>query len=324
MKYSKTDAIKQMNMWGARRIPFLFIIDYPMQAIELIRLDLPQPGRIAFSFHETIQENQGKYGNAFFFRKFPIAFSAYEKAFFLVQKEIYEGNSFLVNLTFPTLLETNLTLKDIYTYSKAPYKVLVDDQFVCFSPETFVRIDHGQITACPMKGTINASIPNAEKLVLESRKETAEHYTIVDLLRNDLSMVAKKVTVNRFRYVDRIESNKGAILQVSSAISGVLDPNFNQKLGDIFFTLLPAGSVTGAPKMKTMKIIQCAEQEERGYYTGVVGVFNGTNLDSAVMIRFIEMRDGKLFYRSGGGITAMSNAREEYDELLDKIYVPIT
>jgi para-aminobenzoate synthetase component 1 len=76
--------------------------------------------------------------------------------------------------------------------------------------------------------------------------------------------------------------------------------------------------------MKTMKIIQCAEQEERGYYTGVVGVFNGTNLDSAVMIRFIEMRDGKLFYRSGGGITAMSNAREEYDELLDKIYVPIT
>lgn len=313
-----------MNEWGTQRIPFLFIIDYAMRAIQLIRIDLPQPDMIAYCFHGSIQEKQRTFAKTFFFRKFPVAFSEYEKAFLHVQSEINKGNSFLVNLTFPTLLETNLTLRDIFTYSKAPYKVFVDEQFVCFSPETFVTIDHGQITACPMKGTINADIPNAEKILLESRKETAEHYTIVDLLRNDLSMVAKKVTVNRFRYVDRIESNVGAILQVSSSISGVLDSNYNQKLGDIFFALLPAGSVTGAPKMKTMEIIQSVEQKERGYYTGVFGKFDGINLDSAVMIRFIEMYDGKLYFRSGGGITALSSAREEYAELMEKVYVPIT
>ncbi|OGU77880.1 MAG: hypothetical protein A2279_07140 [Stygiobacter sp. RIFOXYA12_FULL_38_9] len=88
--------------------------------------------------------------------------------------------------------------------------------------------------------------------------------------------------------------------------------------------MLPAGSISGAPKKKTVEIIQNAEKLERGYYTGVFGYYDGNNLDSAVMIRFIEQTAEGLVYRSGGGITFMSDVNSEYQELIDKVYVPFT
>ena len=88
--------------------------------------------------------------------------------------------------------------------------------------------------------------------------------------------------------------------------------------------LLPAGSISGAPKVKTVEVIQQAEQGKRGYYTGVFGYFDGENLDSAVAIRYIEQINGQFWFRSGGGITAKSQLKEEYQELLEKVYVPIT
>jgi para-aminobenzoate synthetase component 1 len=87
--------------------------------------------------------------------------------------------------------------------------------------------------------------------------------------------------------------------------------------------LLPAGSISGAPKRKTVEIIQEAEGEERGFYTGVAGLFDGRNLDSGVLIRYIEKVNGNLFYRSGGGITTQSVKEKEYQEVIDKVYVPI-
>jgi para-aminobenzoate synthetase component I len=102
-----------------------------------------------------------------------------------------------------------------------------------------------------------------------------------------------------------------------------LPVNYREQLGDILCALLPAGSVSGAPKAKTLEIIREAEGEDRGYYTGVFGYFDGTNLDSAVMIRFIEHNQGEYYYRSGGGITTQSQAENEYQEVLDKIYVPV-
>jgi para-aminobenzoate synthetase component 1 len=87
---------------------------------------------------------------------------------------------------------------------------------------------------------------------------------------------------------------------------------------------LPAGSITGAPKAKTVEIIKQTENYTRGFYTGIFGYFDGVNLDSAVMIRFIENENGRLFFKSGGGITSMSEVQKEYEELIQKIYVPIT
>ena len=160
-------------------------------------------------------------------------------------------------------------------------------------------------------------------MIEKCHKESAEHSTIVDLLRNDLSQVAKQVKLKRFKYLDEITTPEGSIFQMSSEIEGRLQKNYNEHLGDIFFKLLPAGSVSGAPKSKTLQIINSIESKQRGYYTGICGIYDGTNLDSGVMIRFIESDNDELFYRSGGGITFMSELDKEYQELVDKIYVPI-
>ena len=105
-------------------------------------------------------------------------------------------------------------------------------------------------------------------------------------------------------------------------ISGSLPDNYHSKLGEIIFSMLPAGSVSGAPKEETIRIIRQSEGSPRGYYTGIMGYFDGRNFDSAVMIRFIEQQDEGMIYRSGGGITFMSDPEKEYQELIDKVYVP--
>ena len=113
-----------------------------------------------------------------------------------------------------------------------------------------MRIENGFIYSYPMKGTIDASLPDARERILADRKEEAEHATIVDLIRNDLSQVASEVTVSRYRYIDELQTNRGRLLQVSSEIRGKLPENWKASLGDILFRLLPAGSITGAPKKK--------------------------------------------------------------------------
>jgi para-aminobenzoate synthetase component 1 len=223
------------------------------------------------------------------------------------------------------LIDTNLSLKTIFQYSRAKYKLLFKNDFTVFSPESFVQIEEtGKISSFPMKGTIDAAIPNAKHLILNDEKEKAEHFTIIDLIRNDLNQVAKGIKVERFRYIDSIKTQFGTeLLQVSSKISGFLPSDWKQQLGDIFLTLLPAGSITGAPKAKTVEIIRSTEDYERGFYTGVMGVFDGSQVDSGVMIRFIEQNKKQKVFKSGGGITVFSHAAAEYQELIDKIYVPI-
>ena len=201
---------------------------------------------------------------------------------------------------------------------------IMKDRFVVFSPEIFVKIRDEHIYSYPMKGTIDATLPDARRRILEDPKETAEHATIVDLIRNDLSMVATEVMVTRYRYIDELPTHQGALLQVSSEIRGRLTGGWQAEVGDLFFRLLPAGSITGAPKKKTMEIIAEAETYERGFYTGVMGYFDGNSLDSAVMIRFLEQQaDGSLIFKSGGGITSQSDLTSEYNEMKQKVYVPI-
>lgn len=255
--------------------------------------------------------------------KHPEEYEKYFRKFNHVQREIRYGNSYLLNLTCSTPIELSISLRDVFLMSRARYKLWVDEKFVCFSPETFVTIRDGIIRSFPMKGTIDASIPDAGNIILNDPKESAEHYTIVDLIRNDLNTVSKYVKVERFRYIETIETREKKLLQVSSEISGELEGNYLSRIGNIIFSLLPAGSVSGAPKKKTTKIIREVEKSERGYYTGIFGIFDGKNLDSGVMIRFIEKRNEGYIFRSGGGITSFSNGETEYREMIDKIYVPI-
>jgi para-aminobenzoate synthetase component 1 len=316
------DIVHDISSLAGQRIPFLLIVDFELAQPMLFPIrDLP-PG-ILF---ETPGRAEGKHmppppGN-FHFEKHPMEYSRYLEAFSLVVENTLAGNTYLTNLTFPTDISTDLSLNQIYHISQAKYKLLYRDEFVVFSPETFVQIRDGEIRSFPMKGTINEDIPDARRVILEDEKEMAEHVTIVDLIRNDISIHASRVRVERFRYIDRLCTHEGNLLQVSSVITGLLPDNYHEKLGEILFSMLPAGSVSGAPKPETLRIIREAEGGPRGYYTGIMAYFDGHDLDAAVMIRYIENRDGELRYRSGGGITCMSEPAREYQEMLDKVYIP--
>ena len=318
------EVINKMNRYGAKGVPFLFIIDFEMNRPLVFPLNEIDASVIKYDIanHSNASSHENK-DLAFQLQKYPVNFADYREAFDIVQEHQFNGNSYLTNLTFPTEIELDISLEDVFAISKAKYKLLFQNHFVVFSPETFVTIRDGTIQSFPMKGTIDASLPNAREQLINDAKEMAEHNTIVDLIRNDLSMVSTNVEVTKFRYVDYLRTSEKDLLQVSSEICGDLPEDYPSRIGDIITTLLPAGSISGAPKKKTVEIIREAEQQERGYYTGVAGIFDGKNLDSFVMIRFIEKSGERYFYHSGGGITARSEAEKEYRELIDKVYVPV-
>ncbi len=321
----KETAIVRMNTFGRQDIPFLFIIDYKQEHSFVEALAKIDTSACLYQFGETgnTPDTDTRYAGRIDWEFVPPLPADYRRSFDIVKRNLLGGNSYLTNLTCKVPLRTNLTLKDIFLHSHALYKLWLKDSFVCFSPEIFVRMEKGFIKSFPMKGTIDATLPHAESILLDDAKEAAEHATIVDLIRNDLSMVSDHVTVTSYRYIDRLQTNKGPILQTSSEICGILPDDYTERLGDILFKLLPAGSITGAPKPRTMQIIAEAEGYERGFYTGIMGCYANGRLDSAVMIRFIEQENEQLYFKAGGGITAQSRWESEYNEVKQKIYVPI-
>jgi para-aminobenzoate synthetase component I len=319
----KIKAAKLMNEMGRNGIPFLFVIDFKAENPLVFPLADVDPLRLLYDI-------SGYTNCKTKFKQYPevkldcvsVNKTEYCRQFKAVMKQIELGNTYLLNLTCPTSISINLELKEIFERSSAKYKLWINNSFVVFSPEPFIKIDNGIISSYPMKGTIDASFDNAEQVIMNDPKEIAEHFTIVDLIRNDLSIVAKKVSVENFRYIEKLKTSKGELLQVSSKITGHLDRGYNEHIGEILFKLLPAGSVSGAPKKKTVEIILDTEGYERGYYTGIFGYFDGNRLDSGVMIRFIEKTSEGLIYKSGGGITSFSRMENEYKEMTDKVYVP--
>ena len=376
----KQEIIDKINQLASQDEPFLFVINYQGDKA-FIRLlsdinpeeclfDFEGRGNFSHAWKETLKEGTSEKEtwkketseeeiSETTWQIEPPLYEDYERSFNIVKSNIMAGNSYLTNLTCRVPVSCNLSLEDIFHRAKGKYKLLLRRKrnltpFVCFSPETFVRIKGGRIYSYPMKGTLDASLPNAEKQLMEDRKEAAEHATIVDLIRNDLSRVAEDVRVDKYRYIDVLHTNKGDILQTSSEISGRLPEDYPHHLGEILDAQLPAGSITGAPKDKTMQIIQEAEGYDRGFYTGIMGIYDQGELNSAVMIRFIEEEtspvdfetDGeknfkasegkgdeasegkrdeasrKLYFKAGGGITSKSDCRKEYEEVIQKIYLP--
>jgi para-aminobenzoate synthetase component 1 len=315
---------EKMNRLAAMQEPFLFVLDFDLEAPLVYTPEEAEREGVLFAINGQRNFQPGEFEEkALQFDKYPVLFDTYRKGFENVMRHLRHGNSFLTNLTFPTPVDTNLSFEEIFHRSSAPYRLLLPGKCVVFSPEIFVKITDRQIASYPMKGTIDAAIPDATHQILNDRKETAEHNTIVDLIRNDLSMVAKNVHVSRFRYIDEVKTHEKTLLQVSSEITGELPADYLSRMGTIIASLLPAGSISGAPKAKTVAIIRESEIDKRGYYTGVFGFFDGRNLDSAVMIRYLEQKNGQTIFRSGGGITVFSEPEKEYQEMIDKVYVPI-
>ena len=358
----KQEIIDKINQLASQDEPFLFVINYQGDKAFIRLLSDINPEECLFDFEgrgnlsHAWKETWKKEISETTWQIEPPLYEDYERSFNIVKCNIMAGNSYLTNLTCRVLVSCNLSLEEIFHRAKGKYKLLLRRKrnltpFVCFSPETFVRIKGGRIYSYPMKGTLDASLPNAEKQLMEDRKEAAEHATIVDLIRNDLSRVAEDVRVDKYRYIDVLHTNKGDILQTSSEISGRLPEDYPHHLGEILDAQLPAGSITGAPKDKTMQIIQEAEDYDRGFYTGIMGIYDHGELNSAVMIRFIEeetspvdfetdgeknfkAKEGKasegkepkasreLYFKAGGGITSKSDCQREYEEVIQKIYLP--
>lgn len=314
---------RQMNAYARQGLPFLFVISFLKDKNLCIPLADIDPARIMYQVGNKTNAEGRSEKKPFQFEAFPQEYEDYLRRFDKIMHHIRRGDTYLINLTQPTPIRTSLSTREIFLRSRAPYRLWVKDHFTLFSPEIFVRVKEGRIYSFPMKGTIDATEAQAEEKLLNNPKERAEHFTIVDLIRNDLSMVSSEVRVKRFMYLDRITTHRGELLQASSEIEGKLPEHWKETLGDWFLQLLPAGSISGAPKKKTVEILLETEGYDRGFYTGVFGIFDGENIESAVMIRFIEESLEGLIFKSGGGLTFRSDPWKEYQELIQKVYVPI-
>ena len=315
---------KELDELSEKKEPFFFVVDFLMNNVLIFKQQALLERKILVEFpgfknFDEIHFNKKE----IHWHPLPQTKEEYQKGFENIQQHLKRGDSYVVNYTCDTPIETNLSLEEIFYLSKAKYKVLVPGEFTFFSPETFVEVKNQNIFTHPMKGTIDAAKPNAKDLLRNDVKEKAEHYTVVDLLRNDLSMVADEVKLDEFQRIDFLKTRNKNLYAMSSEISGKVKPAFQNKIGSLMKTLLPAGSILGAPKAKTLDIILESETHERGFYTGVAGYFDGENLDSCVMIRFIQENNKNLTFKSGGGITHLSTLADEYQEMKNKIYVPI-
>ena len=308
--------ISKLNYYGQNKIPFFFIISYDLSNYDVISLDdLPS----------DIKYNVKEQNNIFTKSQLNIlkpSFSNYKNKFDSIISNIKKGNTYIANLTNETIIDQDIDLINIYKKSNSKYNLFYKDKFISFSPESFIQISNNTISSYPMKGTIDSSIENAKDILLANKKELAEHTMIVDLIRNDLSIVASNVKVDKFRYCEKINAGNKQLFQTSSKISATLNNNWHENIGNIITKLLPAGSITGTPKKSTINILNNIENYNRNFYTGIWGIYDGKSLDSSVLIRFIEKQNNNYVYKSGGGITVDSDCTNEYNEMINKIYIP--
>ena len=190
--------IKQANAFSSARKPFFFLIDFEQKQPVLLPLAECSSHQIFFQFPTCNNVSFSDFDKQFEFSRRPLKFDRYQTAFELVKNEIQKGNSYLLNLAFPTQIQTNYSLKEIFIKSQAKYKLLYQDKFVCFSPETFIHIKDNKIYSYPMKGTINASEENAKQKLLDSKKEFEDIYINFNDYEKELK---KKDQVSNFSFV---------------------------------------------------------------------------------------------------------------------------
>lgn len=205
----------------------------------------------------------------------------------------------------------------------SPYMVLYDAgpfALIGASPEVHVRLTDGLAEVRPIAGTRpRGKTPEEDDAheadLLADEKEKAEHLMLVDLARNDLGRVCKygSVKVPEYMIVERYSH----VMHIVSQVEGMIDSNHNAY--DLMRATFPAGTVSGAPKIRAMQIISEQEKEQRGPYAGAVCYFSyDGNLDSCIAIRTATMKDQKLYIQSGAGFVADSQPESEYEETINK------
>ena len=253
--------------------------------------------------------------------------ASFRKAVLKAKQYIKAGDIFQVVLS--QAFRTPLTAQpfDVYrslrSVNPSPYMFYLnggDFQLIGSSPEVHVRYEEGKATLRPIAGTRprgagEAADRKLEKELLNDKKECAEHLMLVDLGRNDLGRVCeyKSVHVPEFMVIERYSH----VMHIVSLVEGRLKKGKNAF--DLLRATFPAGTVSGAPKVRAMQIIDELENQKRGFYAGVVGYFSFSgNLDSCIAIRTILVKDKTALVQAGAGIVADSDPDKEYFETVNK------
>ncbi len=243
------------------------------------------------------------------------------------KKHIYEGDIFQVVLSNRLEAGYEGSLLNAYrvlrTINPSPYMFYFssdDIEVAGASPETLVKLEDGVLHTFPLAGTRPRGKDEAEDKALEEgllkdEKEKAEHNMLVDLGRNDLGKISKFGTVEVEHYMDILKYSH--VMHIGSTVKGIIR---NDKCGlDAVDAVLPAGTLSGAPKIRAMEIINRLENNKRGIYGGAIGYIDFTgNLDTCIAIRTVFKKNGKIFVRSGAGIVADSVPENEYHECINK------
>lgn len=257
-----------------------------------------------------------------------VNFCEYSNAIKKIKEEIAKGNTYEVNYTYDFDVPFDGDELDLFNFllskQKTPYNFYMKNQYdtvLSFSPELFFELKNNHILTKPMKGTIHRGKDKKEdknliEFLKNDIKNRAENVMIVDLLRNDLGRIAKVGTVNVSKLFE-IETHK-TLHQMTSQIEA--DLKENTTFFDIFKAIFPCGSITGAPKISTMKVISDVEKGERNIYCGAIGMISPKETIFSVPIRILQKTNeqNKFKYRVGGAIVWDSNAQDEWEETLTK------
>ncbi|MGB6127498.1 MAG: anthranilate synthase component I [Psychrilyobacter sp.] len=249
------------------------------------------------------------------------------------QKYIYEGDIFQVVLSQRWEMETKEKPFDLYRKLRitnpSPYLFYInfgDYQIAGSSPEMLVEVKENKIYTCPIAGTrrrgenLEEDKMLAEDLI-NDEKEVAEHVMLVDLARNDVGKVSKidSVEVTQFMKVQ----NYSHVMHLVSLVEG--EKKEDETNFSVLSSILPAGTLSGAPKVRAMEIIEELEKDRRGIYGGAVGYFSyGGDMDTCIAIRTMVIKNEKVYLQAGAGITGDSIPENEYEECRNKIRALVT
>jgi anthranilate synthase component 1 len=246
----------------------------------------------------------------------------HERRVRVAQDHIRRGDAFQIVLSQraerPTAASPLAVYRALRRINPSPYLFLLeldDLALVGSSPETHVKVETGRASLNPIAGTTARGEGDAERL-LASAKDRAEHVMLVDLGRNDLSRVCRAgtVKVERFLEPERFSHVTHLVSEVAGDLRDGVTPF------DVLRATFPAGTVSGAPKVRAMQIISELEGYRRGTYAGVVGYHApGLGLDTCIAIRTVRLRDGRAYLQAGGGIVADSDPAAEHQECLNKL-----
>ncbi len=253
--------------------------------------------------------------------------NTYANAFMKIKQYLKEGDCYQVNLAQRFVADCTgspwtayLKLRELNTAPFSGYLNLPDAQILSSSPERFLKVTQGSVETKPIKGTRprKENVTEDEQQIhalQNSHKDKSENLMIVDLLRNDIGKTCKKGSV-KVPLIFNVESY-ATVHHLVSTITGELDDN--QHALDLLKTCFPGGSITGAPKIRSMEVIEELEPNRRGVYCGAIGYigFNG-NMDTNIAIRTLVHSNNTIRFWAGGGIVNDSDVADEYQESFDK------